>query len=268
MIKCEIDGKEFSNGGVMARYLKKNYQLTYKEYHHKYILKTDVVPTCKCGCGDEMRFKSGGYTEYSKGHYSRVHNNWGHNQSAIDKSSETRRQQYKNGERKVWNDGLTKETDERVRKNGEASSNGILNNPTERKHRSEKMKLQWETKNLIPLTGKDHPQWAGGSSTIQQLARSNNRLYKEWKKPIMKRDGFRCQTCGELGDLHVHHDGLTFSEIIQIVFKDNELLVESEEFESKTKLSDLVVDYHIENNVSGVTLCHDCHVELHPSLNF
>ena len=51
-----------------------------------------------------------GFRDYCQGHQSRVKNNWGHNQSAIDKSSETRRQQYASGERKVWCDGLTKET--------------------------------------------------------------------------------------------------------------------------------------------------------------
>jgi hypothetical protein len=32
MIKCEIDGKEFKNGGVFAKYLKKQYGLTYQKY--------------------------------------------------------------------------------------------------------------------------------------------------------------------------------------------------------------------------------------------
>ncbi len=139
MVKCEIDGKEFANGGVMARHLKKMYSLTYKEYYHKYILKTDDVPKCKCGCGKEMRWTLMGYTEFAKGHYSRIHNNWGHNPKAVAKSSETRRQQYASGERIVWNDGLTKETDERV-KNNVISLVAFSKTPEERKVRAERMK--------------------------------------------------------------------------------------------------------------------------------
>jgi len=40
------------------------------------------------------------------------------------------------------------------------------------------------------------------------------------------------------------------------------------DFEIKKIISDTVVDYHINNKVSGITLCHKCHNELHPSLNF
>ncbi|MBT4208281.1 hypothetical protein HOE22_08045 [Candidatus Woesearchaeota archaeon] len=36
---------------------------------------------CKCGCGDTVK------NEWSKGHYSRVHNNWGHNPTAIENSA-------------------------------------------------------------------------------------------------------------------------------------------------------------------------------------
>ena len=33
-------------------------------------------------------------------------------------------------------------------------------------------------------------------------------------------------------------------------------------------IADAVVDYHINNHVSGITLCGRCHEEKHPSLNF
>lgn len=40
-----------------------------------------------------------------------------------------------------------------------------------------------------------------------------------------------------------------------------------EEFDRKKDVSDRVVQYHIVNKVSGVTLCEECHKKLHPSLN-
>ena len=56
-----------------------------------------MVKCCKCGCGDTVK------NEWSKGHYTQVHNNWGHNPKAIENSAKTRREQFKNGERTVWN---------------------------------------------------------------------------------------------------------------------------------------------------------------------
>src|SRR5260221_11879792 len=122
MVKCLIDGKEFKNGGVMARHLKRIYGLSTQEYHHRYVINSDEVPKCKCGCGKEMIWTNVGYKEYCKGHYSRVHNNWGHNPKAIKKSAETRRQQFASGERHVWNDGLTKNTNEIVKMCGQKRS--------------------------------------------------------------------------------------------------------------------------------------------------
>ena len=47
------------------------------------------------------------FNDYVKGHQSRVHNNWGHNEKAREKSAETRRIQYASGERIQWNKGKT-----------------------------------------------------------------------------------------------------------------------------------------------------------------
>ena len=63
-------------------------------------------PKCKCGCGEytNISFEGGAhFCDYKIGHSSRVNNNWGHNVNAINNSSETRREQYKNGDRIQWN---------------------------------------------------------------------------------------------------------------------------------------------------------------------
>jgi len=117
------------------------------------------------------------------------------------------------------------------------------------------------------LYGKDSSQWQGGVSSINQIARSSTTLYKEWKYPILVRDGFKCTQCPTTTDLHIHHDTETFSDIIKKVMTidDYEKL---EEFDRKKEVADKVVEYHIKNKVSGVTLCKECHNKLHPSLNF
>ena len=110
-------------------------------------------------------------------------------------------------------------------------------------------------------------QWKGGVSSIQQIARGDKRLYEQWKYPILVRDGFKCTQCINSTDLHVHHDKETFSEIIKKVMTldDYEKI---DDFETKRRITDKIIDYHTSNNVSGITLCKDCHNKLHPSLNF
>ena len=71
-------------------------------------------PTCECGCGEYTDISYVGeahFCKYVLGHNSKMVNNWGHNEKAILNSSETRRKQYKSGEREQWNKGKTwKET--------------------------------------------------------------------------------------------------------------------------------------------------------------
>ena len=67
-----------------------------------------VRPKCKCGCGEytEIRYDGGvHFSDYMRGHHSRIHNNWGHNEQAKIHSAETRRKQYLLGERDQWNKG-------------------------------------------------------------------------------------------------------------------------------------------------------------------
>lgn len=207
-----------------------------------------MVKYCKCGCGDIVK------NEWSKGHYSRVHNNWGHNKTAIENSANTRREQFKNGERKVWNDGLTAETDKRVKEN---CKNLVTWNKSEQASdvKSFNMKSQWESGNLKVLYGKESSQWQGGTSPLSARVYASNKLYKEWKYPILKKAGFKCNECGSSKELHVHHDKEMMNEILK-------------KFTGKSNPVKKVVDYHVRNKVSGVVLCYTHHKEQHPSLNF
>jgi hypothetical protein len=228
-----------------------------------------VWPMCKCGCGEKMlwSYQLKGFRSFKAGHQSRIHNNWGHNQKAIDASSKTRREQFKSGERTPWNSGLTKSTDKRVKLNGELSGNSIRNNKEELKRRSIFMRELRKNGTIPTLYRENSSQWKGGVSSIQQLARSDKRLYDLWKYPILVRDGFKCKTCPNTKDLHVHHNGETFSEIIKKVMtiSDYEKI---DDFEVKKDVTARVIDYHVNNSVPGETLCKECHNNLHPSLNF
>lgn len=268
MIKCEIDGKEFKNGGVLARHLKKLYKLTYKEYFHKYVLKSSDVPKCKCGCGENVDWTNVGYRDYKGKHWivvkNKTQNSWGHNPEAIEKSAETRRKQFASGERTVWIKGLTKESDSRIKELGKRRSAAFTKKI--RGDYSIRMSKMRKDGTIPTLYGKDSSRWEGGVSSIQQIARANKILYQDWKYPILVRDGFKCTQCSNTAPLHVHHDKETFSSIIKKVMtlEDCERL---EEFDRKKDVSDRVVQYHVVNKVSGVTLCEECHKKLHPSLN-
>jgi len=114
MFKCKICTKKFNNYDSLRKHMGRIHKINSTNFYIQFYLN-NKRPTCKCGCGEFTRFTGPlhGFKEYKQGHISRIKNNWGHNQSAIDKSSETRRQQYKNGERQPWNKGLNK-TDKRV----------------------------------------------------------------------------------------------------------------------------------------------------------
>ena len=128
---------EYENGFKCpyCNVIAKNYNGLAKHvmHAHKGITKEQLLadyyyngerPTCKCGCGqhtsiiyDKKNHNQIKFADFCQGHQSRVHNNWGHNEQAKEKSAETRRKQFENGERTVWNKGTTwKETfsDEKI----------------------------------------------------------------------------------------------------------------------------------------------------------
>lgn len=81
-----------------------------------------IRPKCKCGCGEytDISYANGAhFCDYVRGHQSRIHNNWGHNEQAKIHSAKTRRKQYIDGERNQWNKGKTWEetyTEEEIKR--------------------------------------------------------------------------------------------------------------------------------------------------------
>lgn len=267
--KCNKCGDIFDSCDGLRRHFGRIHKVSSYQFYVDVNLN-GVWPVCKCGCGEKVMWSRQlkGFRDFVAGHQSRIHNNWGHNQKAIDKSSETRRRQFENGERQVWNDGLTKEVDERVKNNGIKSSIGINSNPLELKRRAENMSKN-RLNGIIPtLSGSKHSQWIDGRSNISMLVYNDRRLYKEWKYPILCRDGFKCVECNKQKvKLHIHHNKEYMNEIIKkhLIEVTDDML---KDFQIKRMVADSVVDYHIKHKVSGITLCDKCHNKLHPSLNF
>jgi hypothetical protein len=224
-----------------------------------------TIPTCACGCGQTTKYYDydRGYAEYIRGHHSRVKNNWGHNEAALAKSQDVRREQIAAGEWKAWNKGETKETDDRVASLGQKQSSNFT--PERRAKRGEIMTKSWQTGVITPLTGSAHSQWKGGVSSLQELTRSH--LYRAWSRPKMVQANFTCQHCLGVsagGGLEVHHDQERFAEILQKAMHHFKVIDATQlTFEQKQELTLWVIDYHLNNNVSGIVLCEGCHEKAH-----
>lgn len=259
--KCKRCDKEFDNYTSLRIHTARTHKIKSPDFYVEFYLD-GKKPTCKCGCGEYVKWNNNKYRDYLQGHIARVHNNWGHNKSAIMKSAETRREQFKNGEREVWNVGLTKETDDRVKQNGVKVSTAFTD---ERKiEYSDRMRKNRLDGTILTLYGKNHSQWKGGSSSISCMIRSDKRLYTNWIFPILKRDGFKCTKCESTTSLEVHHNNINFAEIISNYLDKNKEYT----FHQKKDIVDQIIEYHTLVNVSGVTLCKQCHMEEHPSYNF
>jgi len=222
-----------------------------------------VHPTCACGCNGLTKWTGHGFRDYLPGHVSRVKNNWGHNTTAAEKSAETRRQQYANGDREVWNKGLTCETDIRVAGYGKSISKTWS---VEKRTKHATIMRQNRLNGTIPTRyGSASPNWQGGSSTISSMCSADSRLYKQWKFPILAQAGFKCEQCGSHLRLEVHHDVETMSDIIhKFIDKSTPNMT----WEDKIAIVEQVIKYHLDNNVHGIVLCKECHANLHPKYNF
>lgn len=234
---------------------QKRHQLSSIDLYKKLFLNCKE-PQCECGCGAVPRFHSlqVGYMKFIRGHSTRVHNNWGHNEAAKAKSLK-KRQDEGLWSRNPWNRGKTKESDERVANIGKK---------IKEKHGERYSLLMRDNRlsGVVPsLTGSAHSQWKGGTSALGPLVRSH--LHREWTYPKLKASGFKCSKCGSPKALEVHHDGERFASILYKAIL--ELGEPGDDFEKKHLIAEWVTNYHIEKNISGVVLCDGCHDVEHGS---
>lgn len=242
----------------LNRHLQKEHQLTQEQYKIQYNLKT----YCLCGCGEET--KNG--IKWTWGHHARV-NNISKREDIKEIRSQKMKAWHDSGEWVAWNKGLTTE-DERVRDNIN-SLTAAINTPVAILKSSNKMKKQWADGLIIPITGSNHYKWKGGTSSLVQFLRADHSLYKEWKFPILCRDGFMCQkkgvNCSKTMELTIHHDVEKMCDIMhKFIPEDKHEL----SYEEKKIIIHKIVEYHVDNKVSGITLCKYCHKEFHNSYNF
>lgn len=214
------------------------------------------IKYCQCGCGTVVKNK------WAWGHHSRV-NNISKRSDVKEKRRKTAFERHKvGGFGEIWNKGKTKEEDTRLIKCGRPVE--VLSEE-ERKFRSDQMKKSWAEEKIVPLRGPDHPQWQGGTSTITQRVRGATRHYETWKRPILVRDSFRCTRCGSGHDLVVHHDVRMFAEIMKerLLELYPDARVRRLTWDEETRVVDDIIDHHVSQDVSGITLCEPCHDLVH-----
>lgn len=222
---------------------------------------------CACGCKTPTKFYglTKGYSLYKQGHIARVKNNWGHNKDALNKSHETCRKLRQDGEMVAWNKGETKETNEAVKAYGQTQSQ---NWSDEKKNVYSKTMSQNRSSGVVPtLRGSDHSQWKGGVSSLQNICRSY--LNRAWVFPKMKEADFTCERCRTKGpgiELNVHHSGERFADIVRMFAEAHAWTGDESEIDKKVMIAEGVSDYHQQNDVPGICVCHECHVKIHEEL--
>jgi hypothetical protein len=271
--------------GLNNHWVRTHKETSEKLYRILNNLPLDQKNLCACGCKEEARYLGieRGYTEYVRGHSSRVHNNWGNNPKALENSINTRREMLKEGTWKPfvsletgehWALGLTKENSPIIAKKVEK----LLNDPIAVKRMSDRWKEYWATGKFTIKYGPEHSQWKGGVSSLKAYCRNNKLLYEHWKYPILCNAHFACEKCHKNKKvvLDIHHNGETMASIVKKVaiennwldivdmYKDDPLKL----LEAKHFIGSLVAQYHIDNKVSGIVLCRECHMEEHNSYNF
>ena len=102
--------------------------------------------------------------------------------------------------------------------------------------------------------------WDGNFSKFCAILRTY--LYDLWTRPILERDNFKCQECGAIRDLSVHHIK-RFRGLILEIFEAHPSL-DLTITEHRWRLHDLCMkSSSILDLNNGTTLCIDCHRQEH-----
>jgi len=265
--RCE---KEFDNDDALRKHVGRKHKISAENFYVEYKLNC-IRPTCACRCGEEVKFNTWqrGFSSFVPGHQNRVNNPMsGNTHTHETRAKIAAARQGKSS----WCAGLTKESDARIASAAKKASETIMTNKSLREHRSRVMRENRHNGTIPTLLGADHSQWKGGTSHIRELTR-RRKAYCQWHDARRAANNYRCNTCGvhehdvKNSTLDVHHDVEEYATIVnKFVDIMNPLL--RDDFDIKSRIADMIAQYHIDADVSGIPLCRDCHRKLHGNLNF
>ena len=104
------------------------------------------------------------------------------------------------------------------------------------------------------MQGAKNPAWKGGVTKWRKLAREA--LNAVFVRPVMERDGFRCQWCRSLKKLTVHHVR-PFSVLVKLVKKRLGLST------GRRLIHAIVKEHKLEDGITICKACHDAHHKEH-----
>lgn len=174
--------------------------------------------------------------------------------------------------KRPWNYELTKKTDERVKGYGlKGSQSKLGSEPWNKGHSYAELKSEeWAEnfKNKLTSVKKGKPNLKRRKTTAYNKSFKALRsackslLYCYWTRPILERDNFECQNCGNKKKLEVHHI-VPFRDIMRKAANNaqldlNKYMEWSEEELEKFRKE--ILDLH--KLEDGITLCAECHKKI------
>lgn len=167
MFICKQCNKECPTYEFLRKHVGRVHKIPAQETWVTY-MNNGLHPSCKCGCGEFVRWRAGKYQEYVNGHNSRGEANpmFGkvHTSDAKKNISLARKEKFANGEYRIWQNEDTEDTRERFKKIGEMSTKE--NNPG----RARKIS--------IALTGKRHSE--------SHNKNSREAITRAWENPELR----------------------------------------------------------------------------------
>jgi len=231
--ECNIGFKKYSS---LRRHRSRSHKISSKQTYIQFKLN-NISPTCKCGCGEITKFlgDKSGFREYKRGHIARIKCNLKHTPEEKIKSANTQRKMHESGEIVIWNKGLTKETDERVKLYSEK-----INTP----ERSRKLS--------IALTGIKR--------TKEQIEKTRVGVIKYWSDPKNRDDARKRRIKWFRSKQHKKKSNLEkeFDKILKTL---------NIEFINQYNLNNSLFDYYIPNKDILIEVDGDwyhCNPNIHP----
>jgi very-short-patch-repair endonuclease len=111
-MKCKICNKLFEKEWLLKKHItQKHKETTVAQYIVDFEYDGNW-PLCKCGCNKRLTYFPGklGFSEYIRGHISKIKNNY-NTEKSKNNSIKTRKKKFKTGEIIIWNKGITKDSD-------------------------------------------------------------------------------------------------------------------------------------------------------------
>jgi very-short-patch-repair endonuclease len=167
MFKCTDCNIEFKSYKGLQTHNSKTHKIQGVDTHVNFYYNGQW-PLCKCGCMEKLNFQGGRFGDYIRGHAARINGGF-YSEKGMEKSAETRREQFASGERTQWNKGVSK-TDAQMKACVEAAQN-----PERRKKISEGLKGKKKSpEHIVKIKADRQKYWSNEENRNAQRIRRCN----------------------------------------------------------------------------------------------